>query len=380
MPISSVIAKPTRECNADCSYCCAPPDSGKYWTLNDFKRYFDSVVPELDKNAPVWIWHGGEPLLLDPKFYYDAASYARSIIPGIRFSVQSNLLAYSSKRWKHVFRDVFDGSVSTSYDPANHERTVKGSAELYDKLFRDRLDAIISDGFRPLVLAVIHNDNISAALELYEMAKRSGNFDLRFNYVYPAGRGAETNLKLMPKEYGQLLSDIFRDWSTGDSAVDIQPLSQMLDMSLGIDGPRCPWTRNCATSFLHIDPEGDLYTCGQMAGLEDKSLCYGNLNDLSSDPLLRKREFKAMLNGVPANKIRRREFDLPTDCKSCDHFKECKGGCQRDAALYGRGLGGKFYYCESWKRLFTEIKLFIAENPRSDLVMSRHAMPIQIIE
>ena len=40
----------------------------------------------------------------------------------------------------------------------------------------------------------------------------------------------------------------------------------------------------------------------------------------------------------------------------------------RDAELYGRGLGGKFYYCESWKAVFDRIKESIKSGEAKNVI------------
>ena len=55
-------------------------------------------------------------------------------------------------------------------------------------------------------------------------------------------------------------------------------------------------------------------------------------------------------------KVSARKYKVPDSCKSCVHFEECEGGCMRDSALYGRGIYGKFHYCESWQEVFSRVK------------------------
>ena len=74
--ISTVIIKPTKGCNADCTYCCAPPDGAPKWDIETFKKVFDAMEPRLNPSA-ILIWHGGEPMLLGPKFFSEALARTR---------------------------------------------------------------------------------------------------------------------------------------------------------------------------------------------------------------------------------------------------------------------------------------------------------------
>lgn len=373
MSINAVIAKPTRECNADCTYCAAPPTIGNFWSIETFRRYFDRVSPSLSPNA-TWVWHGGEPMLLGPDFYISAYEYAKSRHPGIRFSMQTNLLGYSPGRWGNVMANVFGGSVSTSYDPDERLRTVEGSSKLYNTVFKKRLDQFLNDGFSPLVLSVLSDETLEFGLKFLEESLKHEKFSMRFNYVYPAGKGADNASVMTPALYGEFLIKCFDMWASSTGNIDVVPVSQMFDLCLGLDSDRCPWTSNCSSHFLHVDPEGDVYTCGSLADLNDLSLCYGNLSDISDEDVALGAGVSRLLSSQGALKVTKRRLNIPVDCKSCEQFDVCRGGCQRDAALYDRGLGGKFYFCESWLLVFDHIKKRIKSGEISSFIEARYLM------
>lgn len=346
--ISTVIIKPTKVCNADCVYCCAPPDGAPKWSFDDFRFFFDRLAPHLAPRA-VLLWHGGEPMLMGPDFYRKALAHARAAKPEIRFSMQSNLLAYDSRRWKDVFETVFEGSLSTSYDPEERERTYKGDPQLYSRLFFARLDKILSDGFRPKVISTFTEETVPLADTMYDFSRAQGRnaFPIRFNYRYPAGRESGKGERISPETYGSMLLRIYDRWISEVPDFTITPLDEMLKKTIGLEGGRCPWTNACGGRFLGLEPNGDVYNCSEFADLGEPEYMFGNLKEMTVPELMRSQA--SLL-------IRRRRVDLPMDCRSCRHFAECEGGCMRDAVLYNRGLGGKFYYCASWKMVFDRIK------------------------
>lgn len=346
--ISTVIAKPTKVCNADCTYCAAPPDGAPKWSLDQFKFYFEKLAPYLTHKA-VFLWHGGEPMLMGPEFYKKAWDFAREIKPEIVFSMQSNLLGYNSKRWKDVFSDIFKGSISTSWDPDENFREYRGSTELYSKLFWNRIEHILNDGFRPKIIGTYNEESSPMAIGMYERAIEFGDrsFDLRFNYRYPAGRDSGMGEMLKPKTYGNVLLELYNRWITDLPNFVITPLDEMFKKVVFIESERCPWTRSCGGRFLGLEPNGDCYNCSEFADLDDEQYRFGNLKDDT---------IPEMMATKAARMIKRRRINLPMDCKSCHHFNECEGGCMRDAVLYNKGLGGKFHYCQSWMMVFDRIK------------------------
>lgn len=366
----TVIAKPTKACNADCSYCSSPPDDAEAWSVSDFQVIFDRIAPRLADEA-VWIWHGGEPMLQSPEFYRACRAHVDSSIrPNVKFSIQSNLLLYKSSRWRDIFEHIFEGSISTSFDPDEKNRTIKGDAATYSRTFYRKLEEVCEDGFSPLVIGTYSEDTAPLMDVMYERAMASSRpFNIRFNYRYPAGRALGEGAVISPETYGRRLIELYNRWMSDRPDFYITPLNQMFLKVIGSDVNQCPWTKACGGRFIGIEPNGDAYNCGEFADLQDERYRFGNLKagtlaGSTSEQIVRfiqpapssKNFADALLQTPGARAMRRRQYDLPMDCKSCRHFDECEGGCMRDAELYGRGLGGKFFYCASWKMVFDRIK------------------------
>jgi radical SAM protein with 4Fe4S-binding SPASM domain len=296
-------------------------------------------------------------MLMGPDFYHLAYEHAKAIVPQIRFSMQSNILGYSTSRWKEVLETVFKRSISSSYDPDELNRTVKGDPARFHKIFFRKLDAMLSDGFRPSVIGTYTEESAPLGLALYERSKSLGQkaFSLRFNYRYPVGRAFGEGEAIAPETYGKMLVDVYNRWLVDNPPFMITPLDEMLGKVVGTEGSRCPWTNSCGGRFLSIDPDGSAYNCAEFGSLgqslsdagEIDPYKYGNLNTDTVEQLLA---------SPAASDMRRRRVDVPQSCKTCRHFDECEGGCARDSALYGRGMGGKFYYCHSWIMVFDRIK------------------------
>lgn len=386
--IGVIIAKPTLLCNADCSYCSSPPDGSTSWSDKELRKIFTALKGNLEPNA-TFIWHGGEPLLMGPDFYRRAYAISQELTPEIKFSVQSNLLLYKSSRWKSVFEDIFMSSCSTSYEPDEKQRTIKGDPVRYSRTFFKKIDEVMNDGFRPLVIGTFTEETAPLMHLMYEKSLSRGDlaYDIRLNYCSPVGRGAGSGLLIEPETYGATLIELYDRWIKDAPAISITPLNQMMGMVLGLDGDRCPWTRKCGGSFLGILPNGDTYNCGEFSDISD-DWKYGNILDGTYSArsgqsnivnFYRKSDqenlLKNMLASGPAVEIKRRSFLQPDDCKSCRHFAECQGGCARDAVLYERGIGGKFMYCRSWKMVFDRIKQSILNGEADNLMLSRGVEP-----
>ena len=344
-----VIIKPTKSCNADCSYCCAPSDGAPKWTDEDFRRAFDMLEQRLHP-AATFLWHGGEPMLLGPRFYRKAYDYARNRLSGVRFSMQSNMLSYSD-RWKAVFREVFKGGISTSWDPDGQCRSIKGSPELYSRVFQAKMESLLNDGWHPNVIATFTDSTIHLARDTYgkalESSKNGRPYDIRLNYRYPAGRALNAGPAIRPDTYGRYLTEIYDRWIVDCPDFLVTPLDQMLMKVAGAETGRCPWSKSCTGRIIEIEPNFDVYNCGEFADVGNAEFRFGNLL---------KDGIGACLSSRAANGLAQRRYRHPKECMQCIHFDECEGGCMRDSVLFGGGLYGKFHYCESWKEIFSRIK------------------------
>lgn len=377
--VYAVIAKPTRVCNANCTYCSSPPleEMGDNWEpewkLEDFKYYFNKVYPHMVEGS-FWIWHGGEPMLMGAKFYKDCYKYAEEIMKKnqkkIYFSMQSNMLGYNEK-WHDVFAEVFGGSLSTSFDPDEKERKIKSSAENYSRIFYQSLNKILEDGFRPMVISVFSEENAHLMHKMYDLSLsyKDKSFPIRLNYCHPSGRFENEGEVISPITYGKYLIEIYNRWISDNPNFTVTPLDIMFKKVIGLDGEgHCPWTRKCGGRFVEIEPNGDIYNCSEFADI-GKKYCFGNLKE---------KELDVLLNSKQALQIKRRAIQLPVSCMNCEHFDDCEGGCSRDAVLFKNGMYGKFHYCLSWKMVFSRIKESILLNEADHLILRYGQNPSKI--
>lgn len=363
--VSTVIAKPTKHCNADCSFCCAPIDGIRGWSFEEYAQVFAGVAPALSE-TPQWIHHGGEPMTLGPDLYHRLAEFAWSMVPGVEFSMQTNLLAYKSAVWRDLFTEVFNGRISTSFDVGPSERTLRGSSERYARRFWDAIERALADGIKPMVIATFSEDNIGYAQDLYDLSYSYGQdaFPIRLNYRYPAGRASGEGELVSPETYGEMLLGLYERWLSECPPFDVTPLDQMLRITVGLEASeQCPWTHKCGGKFLGIEPSGDVYNCSEFADLSDPAYRYGNIF---------RDDVYSLLASRGARRVKQRRVRLPQSCVECRHYKQCGGGCMRDAILFDHGLGGKFHYCASWKMVFDRIKESVRTGEADRLLQRYH--------
>ena len=362
------VLKPTLTCNADCSYCCAPPEAeaSPSWDVERLRAVAGYLAAHAAPSSPLQIiWHGGEPMLAGTAFYrcahalFTEAFSATGPNAGFTFSMQTNLLRYGPA-WRDLFLDpaIFQRRISTSYEPGG-TRTVSGDPALYTRLFSRRFEQSLEDGLPGFVVATCTSaeQGRASAEFLYDWSIRrvretGSGFAFRLNYVTPTGRHADSAQRISPVEYGALLVDLAERWLADGRPFEIVPLSQMaFAKASSARSTQCPWTASCGRTFLCVEPSGECWNCPDFADLGDPQFLFGNL-------------FDHVLRGAPdpldspaARAHARRPHQLPASCRACPHLSACQGGCHRDAILYdrSRGLAGKFAYCASWTAVFNWI-------------------------
>ena len=102
----------------------------------------------------------------------------------------------------------------------------------------------------------------------------------------------------------------------------------------------------CTGEYLALLPDGGIWNCAGFANVGDLAprFRFGNVFDLDAD--------EEPLESAAARAMRRRPAQVPPDCRSCRHLKECGDGCMADAVLFGLGLGGKYSQCASVIRMY----------------------------
>ena len=115
----------------------------------------------------------------------------------------------------------------------------------------------------------------------------------------------------------------------------------------------CPSQHNCATTSINMDPDGTLYLCQEMS---------------DSDVYILGNAVRGEWNQELHELLKSRSNHLNKDCLSCSYFKECQGGCMKEAIEYTEeGIYGKTIFCSIWKKLFKRIDDDLEKNSIHDI-------------
>ncbi|MCS7232031.1 MAG: SPASM domain-containing protein [Elusimicrobiota bacterium] len=355
---TTFIIHPTFECNADCLHCGVAHLRSKYKRflpqevgvraifrcIEFLKRIHDS-----NNFLLVLVFHGGEPMLVGVNYYEKFLNVLDSEIKknkddiSYTVSFQSNLILYNDN-WKN-FLKKHNGKVSSSYDFYANFRVFRENTEneKYFLSWTNKVKKYQDDfGSRLHVITVISRLNKDYIKEIVDYGYYL-NLNLKLNPLYDAGNAKNiyNDISISDKEYGEVLINAYRQWQKYKDSMHIEQCKEMEEYVLGICDKmhtKCPYSGICVGYIWGIDPDGNIYNCGNSIQMGRYYL--GN--------------FK---NGVVMNNFlnaKKDDLDVFSDCFSCGI---CGGGCK----LFRESNTKKYTWCESYKMLFLEIKGFMKE-------------------
>ena len=240
-----------------------------------------------------------------------------------------------------VFKRMGITRVGTSYEPYKGIRGFgeNRDSDAYNKKFFKGIELIEKNGFSWGFIYVVTRRVIDKPLEIFNILtnfKVRGGFQLHPVYSYknedPNGVG------ITAKEFAVFLGEIFKVWwDKRELYPYVEPFFSYLN-HYGKGGPVCcSDSGNCAYSHIYIGPEGELSHCGRASDWDVFEV--GNIQEMNIIDA-----FKSLYRQQLAM---RSEYLQQADCKGCEYFKICHGGCPLDGWNSTGSIMSKTEWCLS---------------------------------
>jgi len=319
--------KPTNYCNVDCDHCYLPLDvrQDRHAMNSDMLKttatFLLNVVSQTRAKSLIWLWHGGEPFMLKPKFYRDAGKIIDEVFIDKTMlieAVQTSLIPYTSAMGE-LAHERWDSYIGTSID--FEMRHLKGNKD-YLETFMTKVDLARSDGIYVLPGMVPSKSEIGKMASIVKWFDENGfdafNIDRYNNYTgnqipLTSFAGRPTN-----EEHSNMLIELFDDliyrFENKKKTLKINVLEA------GIRGvlkhqPGDRWGGNCQSDFVVINPDGTTSNCPDKASYEN----FGNISEGSSSFLNNKLRTKSITNHSLNH--------MNQYCSSCSFNDWCQTGC-----------------------------------------------------
>jgi uncharacterized protein len=229
-----IVCYTSKLCNLRCKYCYEGPmlSDKRRMSHESIERMFESfaeyyaTIPE--RTLIRFQWHGGEPLLIEPEFYYRAFELQQRVFAGTHHKVtnivQTNMTVLDEARIA-LLRDGFD-EAGVSLDLFSGLRVNKRGLCVQNKAIKN-LDTALAAGVQLSGITVLTRALIERIPEVYRFWR-----DRRLAFrllpvesgLYESGQGFEITAK---QTLGALCT-LADQWLADDDPVSVEPLSRVL--------------------------------------------------------------------------------------------------------------------------------------------------------
>lgn len=343
--------KPTNRCNVGCTHCYLPESvrADKTKMTDEVMTSTAMFIADMKKrgrhgNAHI-LWHGGEPLVLSPDWFYHAGEIIDRLLPGHTESMQTSLVPLR-KEHLELLSGRLGGFVGSSVDFS--QRMIKGSVEKYHSLWMKKVDMARNAGIEvipgvvPTTLELGREDFI--VRWFIERDFPAFNID-RYNAYGTHFPDRPSNL-----QHSHFLSGLFDALMAMMKDRGRAPLVGAIRASItgvvfGVGGDR--WGGSCMNDFIVVEPDGSLNNCPDKSSFEES---FGNVSDGYDEYAKSKFRRKWVRHQTLTHKK-----DYCFDCENA-HF--CGSGCP----ITPNGPSEGEDECSGYKTYLTHVRNFVSHD------------------
>jgi uncharacterized protein len=333
----NIIAKVTRNCNLRCYYC---NELNNIDSIMPFSIVADLISKSLrhpNMKSVKFVWHGGEPLLSGINFYKKILflqNKCKNNSQKVKNVIQTNGTLLDDS-WANFLR-AGHFSIGLSLDGPRklhniHRFDAKGKGSFDDVLCG--MDILNSYNIKYGVLIVITENTLRFdPQEMFDFFLDNNIKDFSFLHRRPRSepnRSYNSNSDYVNLlKFNSYLIDIFDLWfEHDDPSIHIREFENIIEILLGGKPHICSLTGNCFGKFLGININGDVYHCDRFVSDRDYEL--GNI---IRDP------FEAIIDPKKIEYLLSLHQKVNSECKRCEFFSICRGGCPHDAYINFRSI------------------------------------------
>jgi uncharacterized protein len=371
------MAKPAGpSCNLRCDYCfylekeALFPGKKHHHMSKEVLEAYIKRCAEANMNDPegiLFAWQGGEPTLMGLDFFKRAIELELRYAAGrpVRNTLQTNGTLLDDRWCDFLARHHFLVGLSLDGPREIHDRyrRDKGGGSTFNKVHR-ALKFLQKHGVDYNILASVARDTAHHPLEVYRFFRDQGVSFIQFIPIVermpdecarelglalgapPAldrpVEGTVTPWTVEPEWLGSFYTEIFDEWVRRDvGTIYVMNFEWTLYAWFGGDGPVCYLASRCGDSCI-VEHNGDVYSCDHFVypGYRLGNVITSDIRSLTESE--QQRQWGA-----------RKETMLPRQCRECEVFFICRGGCPKHRfTATADGEAGLNYLCAAYKKFY----------------------------
>ncbi len=352
--IQMLIKPASGNCNLRCEYCFYYDEMKNrdienygFMTVDTLETLVKKTLGSVTESCG-FAFQGGEPTLIGIDFFYKLIEFQEKYNVNhvtIHNAIQTNGVTidetWASFFSKHHFLVGIsvDGVIHT-HNKYRVDAKSKGSFEQVMKAIT-YLDQFKVDYN---ILTVINAQTAQKIKKIYEFYKKNQWNYLQFiSCLDPIGEEpGKKPYSLTPKIYGEFLIQVFELWYL-DLQKNHQPYIREFENYVGIlmggEPEACNQKGHCSIQCV-IEADGSVYPCDFYVNDEYHigNVCEHTLEEI-------------MENGKNCGFVQE-SLVVDENCKSCNYYYICRGGCRRTRDVLEDGSLGSQYFCEAYKMFF----------------------------
>jgi uncharacterized protein len=330
------VVKVSKHCNLRCRYCYEYPNlsNPETMSLEQLERMYSHIASwykRLKREATVeFVWHGGEPLLMSPNFYWRTFEAQKDIFgehsSKVRNVVQTNLTILDNERIR-LLRDGFDDR-GVSVDLFGGLRVNVAGADSVKKVLRN-MDRLRAENVRFGCITVLSRANLDSVAKMVRFYHRFKPSSVRFlPLIDGASADQHAGYEVTPEDILEGLKLVFDELLALDCGVPVEPIRQMVSQVLHYHFPEASpihYNKRDWEPIYVINLNGDLYN---FAEAYRPGFCHGNIFET---PLEQTTDSPGHLRAIEVAECR-----VATVCRNCKFYGSCDGfAVAEDYAQHG---------------------------------------------
>lgn len=349
MKAVSILIKPASSlCNIECKYCF-------YHTIAESREQMsfgimnydtlETLVKEAIKYADRYVsfaFQGGEPTIAGLDFFRKAVEFQKKYNNKrliIENTIQTNGTLITDEWAEFLHDNHFLVGLSLDGPKGIHDycRIDKNGKGTFEKL-NETVKLFDKYKVEYNIVSVVTSKTAEKITSIYNYFRQKNFRYMQFIPCLDANVNAPSEYSLTPEKYGHFLCTLFdlwyKDFMNGEN-IDIRLFSNYAQMAAGYAPEECGMCGKCTTYFV-VEGNGSVYPCDFYAVDEWK---LGNVSD----------GFEALYESEKSQHFMEMSVDKPAECKECEYYSLCRGGCRRWRDTSNNGNIGINYLCEGYK-------------------------------